>query len=156
MLSEITAFNEVTVDGVKYDLTAKREEIIQEECGRYKHINIPYDGITLVSGATAIRNYLKNLSFEIIGNNIKLGEVVFSSGELVKREYLFDNKMIKGTITEIKEKVTKLIEECDPTLEYDGIWICSKLFNGNINCKKLLCIKTSFINSEMDKICQLK
>ncbi len=142
---KITGFNEVTINSVKHNLGKKRIEIIENERNRIREFD--YDGVSLNIGQ-ALSNHLSQLRFEIVGNQIKLGEVYFSVVVVNTHEYNFDGKLIVGTIEEIKEKVTKLIEEYDPIIN-NSIWICGNLFNGGD--RRLSSIKTFFINSEMEK-----
>ncbi len=152
---KITGFNEVTVDGIKYDLSEKRIEIIKAECDRIRNSYITYGEVTFIVSITGpLHKHLMNLDFKIVDDKIKLGEVSFSIND--KREYLFNDKGIKGTITEIKKEVTRLIEGCDPLITVDGVWFLSEYVELINYGKNLSDLRSQFIEKEMDKICQLK
>ena len=101
---KITGFNEVTVDGIKYDLSEKRIEIIKAECDRVAY---QYCGIN-VNVKEAVYDYLSNRDFEVIDDVLKLGGV--SVDIPCFREWWFYGKKMVGTDKELKEQATEILK----------------------------------------------
>ena len=154
---KLTGFNQLTVGDQSYDLSKVRYGIIEKECERVGKLSFSYNGIVFNNNiSSAISTYLAQLEFEVfkISNRLKLGEVFYDIPKLVELSYTFNRRTINGSIKEIKEKVTKLIEDYDPNITRDGVWFGDLFVSRSGTLSK---IRQAVIIEEMKRIeCSLK
>ena len=150
---KITGFNQITIDDKVHDLSQIRAEIVEQECDRVGNLSITYDGeIFCTHVKYPLAYHLRHCQFEVIDDNtIKLGDAIINIPELINLCYWLDDRLFKGTVKEIKEKVTEYLEKIDPEIISGDIWFDTRRFIPKTN-ETFSEIKAHFIENEMNNI----
>ncbi len=139
---KITGFNEVTINGKKYDLSEKRREIIKNECNRIE--DNPFCHVK-----DAVHKHLCSLEFKVIDGKLKLDKVIVDISHLKYREWWFHGIKLVGTSEEHKEQATEVLRRLDLVIDGRASLGGSSI---EINGEMVSGIKDRLVNMEIQRL----